>query len=57
LTKLSLAYTNLITSVSSLRHSPSLRELNISNTRVTAAGTTGLDEIGTLQRLVAGGYK
>jgi hypothetical protein len=32
LTKLSLANCNLITSVSSLRHSPSLRELDISNT-------------------------
>jgi hypothetical protein len=41
--------------VSSLRHSPSLRELDISNTEVTAAGTTGLDEIGTLQCLKAGG--
>jgi hypothetical protein len=55
LTKLSLANCNLITSVSSLRHSPSLRELDISNTAVTAAGTTGLDEIGTLQCLKAGG--
>jgi hypothetical protein len=54
LTKLSLAYCPLITSVSSLRHSPSLRELDISNTEVTAAGTTGLDEIGTLQCLTAG---
>jgi hypothetical protein len=45
----------LITSVSSLRHSPSLRELDISYTKVTAAGTTGLDEIGTLQCLKAGG--
>jgi Leucine-rich repeat (LRR) protein len=56
LTKLSLTRTN-ITSVSSLRHSPSLRELDISDTGVTAAGTTGLDEIGTLQCLKAGGYR
>jgi Leucine-rich repeat (LRR) protein len=57
LTKLSLACTN-ITSVSSLRHSPSLRELNISLLvmGMTAGGIKGLDEISTLQCLVAGGY-
>jgi hypothetical protein len=55
LTKLSLANCTLITSVSSLRHSPSLRELDISTTKVTAAGTMGLDEIGTLKCLKAGG--
>jgi hypothetical protein len=55
LTKLSLANCNFITSVSSLRHSPSLRELDISNTELTAAGTEGLDEIGTLQCLKACG--
>jgi Leucine-rich repeat (LRR) protein len=55
LTKLSLADCNLITSVSSLRHCPSLRHLDISDTRqLTTAGTTGLDEIGTLQCLKAG---
>jgi Leucine-rich repeat (LRR) protein len=57
LTKLSLAHTK-ITNVSSLRHSPSLRELNISLLVIglTAGGTEGLDEISTLQCLVAGGY-
>jgi Leucine-rich repeat (LRR) protein len=54
LTKLSLVKTN-ITSVSSLRHCPSLRELDISFTGLTAVGTEGLDEIGTLQCLMAGG--
>jgi hypothetical protein len=38
-----------------LRHCPSLRELNISDTAVTAAGSMGLDEIGTLQCLKARG--
>jgi hypothetical protein len=56
LTKLSLVKTK-ITSVSSLRHSPSLRELDISYTAVTVAGTAGLDEIGTLQCLMAGGVQ
>jgi hypothetical protein len=41
--------------VSSLRHSPSLRELDISNTELTAAGAEGLDEIGTLRCLNACG--
>jgi hypothetical protein len=50
LTTLSLAKCNLLTSVSSLRHSPSLRELDIS---CTAVGIEGLDEIGTLQWLIA----
>jgi hypothetical protein len=49
-------YCDFITSVSiSLRHCPSLRELNISDTAVTAAGSMGLDEIGTLQCLKARG--
>jgi Leucine-rich repeat (LRR) protein len=54
LAKLSLVNCDFITSVSSLRHSPSLRELNISHNKV-AAGTEGLDEIGTLQCLKARG--
>jgi hypothetical protein len=41
--------------VSSLRHSPSLRDLDISCTQLSAAGIEGLDEIGTLKRLKAGG--
>jgi hypothetical protein len=56
LTKLSLANCKSIKSVSSLRHSPSLRELDIFDTEVTTAGTMGLDEIGTLQCLRAGGW-
>jgi Leucine-rich repeat (LRR) protein len=52
LTKLSLVKCNSIRSESSLRHCPSLRELNISHRKV-AAGTEGLDEIGTLQCLKA----
>jgi Leucine-rich repeat (LRR) protein len=55
LTKLSLANCDSITSVSSLRHSPSVRVLDISNAAVTAAGIEGLDEIGTLQCLKARG--
>jgi Leucine-rich repeat (LRR) protein len=55
LTALSLVNCNLITSVASLRDSPSLQLLDISHTELTAAGSMGLDEIGTLQCLVAAG--
>jgi hypothetical protein len=55
LTSLSLVDCKFITSVSSLRHSPSLRQLDIADPVVTAAGTTGLDEIGKLQCLKACG--
>jgi hypothetical protein len=39
--------------IHALRHSPSLQVLDISFTTLTAAGMTGLDEIGTLQCLTA----
>jgi hypothetical protein len=55
LTKLSLANCTSVTSVSSLRHSPSLRELDISVHGGDGSGHEGLDEIGTLQCLRAGG--
>jgi internalin A len=54
LTKLNLNACDSITSVSSLRHSPSLRQLDMSY-RTVVAGIEGLDEIGTLQCLKAGG--
>jgi hypothetical protein len=44
--------------VSTLRHSSSLRELDISFSEVTGAGIAGLEEISTLERLDAWGcYK